>query len=207
MIILKSTKQSLNCQGCLGLPTNQRSSQFSHLKFSLKSNFEKAKTDPEQSSNTNASITNTSLTTPVDSKSNYATQEMPSSNLPAFRTAHEQWVIDNQKRFGRHINNRGDGPQHCFSGPISANSYGTNNTRSLGVHKSSNSFKPPIYNNQDQRENYGGSLCAQLSKKVLTNNPSTDGPPSDDDRLRGIDSKMVELIQNGKNGFSLTVIL
>ena len=115
-----------------------------------------------------------------------------------------------KKRFGR--NNRiggakrqdgidqrwdsSDSNQYCLTEPISDKSYGANNSRSLGVPKPSSSFKPPIHN-QERSESKEGSLCAQFSNKA-TNEASAEDPPLGDERLRGIDPKMVELIQNGE---------
>jgi hypothetical protein len=130
-------------------------------------------------------------------------------NPPVFHTAHEKWDIDNQKRFGR--NNRADinrqagvgnrcnsaNSNSCnYSESISAKSYGANNTRSLGTPKACSSFKPPVDNHQ-QLDEKGGTLYAQTYSKPIVQTGSVEELPLGDERLRGIDSKMVELIQNG----------
>ena len=93
-------------------------------------------------------------------------------NPPVFRTAHEKWVIDNQKRFGRnnganvnwqagvgHRRDSANSNMGNFSESISVNNYGANNTKSLGTPKACSSFKPPVHN-QQQLEEKGGSMCA-----------------------------------------------
>merc|ERR1712045_971786 len=104
-----------------------------------------------------------------------------------FKTAHEQWVIDNQKRFGR--NNRQNQPHHQL-----ASGYGTNTLKSLGIPKITNNFKPPV--NNHIIDDKGGSLAAKSPSESSIQNGSSDEPPLGDERLRGIDTKMVETIQN-----------
>ena len=108
---------------------------------------------------------------------------------PSFKTAHEQWVIDNQKRFGK--NNRTN-----QANPQSVTGYGTNTLRSLGIPKITNNFKPPVNNYSPEYQ--GGSLAVKLANEQGSKSGSQEDPPLGDDRLKGIDSRMVETIQNGK---------
>ena len=109
--------------------------------------------------------------------------------LPSFKTAHEQLVIDNQKRFGKNSRINQVNPQL-------ASGYGTNNARSLGISKITNNFKPPI--NNCNLEDKGGTLLAKSPSDTSSKLSLTEEPPLGDERLRGIDTKMVETIQNGK---------
>lgn len=109
--------------------------------------------------------------------------------LPSFKTAHEQLVIDNQKRFGKNSRINQVNPQL-------ASGYGTNNARSLGISKITNNFKPPI--NNCNLEDKGGTLLAKSPSDTSSKLSLPEEPPLGDERLRGIDTKMVETIQNGK---------
>ena len=110
----------------------------------------------------------------------------------SFRTAHEQWVIDNQKRFGKNSRVNQVNPQL-------ANGYGANSSRSLGIPKVANNFKPPI--NNQAIEDKGGSLSVGLPSEPGAKHGLPDEPPLGDERLRGIDARMVETIENGKHEY------
>lgn len=125
----------------------------------------------------------------------------------SFRTAHEQWVIDNQKRFGKTNRTNGisrqtgigqrlnghDSNEHCSSESVSYRNYGMNNTKSLGVPRASAGFKPPVP--KESEDDAHGAVCGQMNKKEIG---SSEEPPLGDERLRGVDTKMVETIQNGE---------
>ena len=116
----------------------------------------------------------------------------------SFRTAHEQWVIDNQKRFGKNSRVNQVNPQL-------ANGYGANSSRSLGIPKVANNFKPPI--NNQALEDKGGSLSVGLPSEPGAKHGLPDEPSLGDERLRGIDARMVETIQNGKHEYENLLFL
>ena len=125
----------------------------------------------------------------------------------SFRTAHEQWVIDNQKRFGKTNRTNGmnrqtgigqrlnghDSNEHSSSEAVSYRNYGMNNTKSLGVPRASAGFKPPVP--KESGNDTHGAVSGQMSKNEIG---SSEEPPLGDERLRGVDTKMVETIQNGE---------
>ena len=125
----------------------------------------------------------------------------------SFRTAHEQWVIDNQKRFGKTNRTNGisrqtgigqrlnshDSNEQCSSETVSYRNYGMNNTKSLGVPRASAGFKPPVP--KESGNDTQGAVCGQMNKNEIG---SSEEPPLGDERLRGVDAKMVETIQNGE---------
>ncbi|CAH1793891.1 unnamed protein product [Owenia fusiformis] len=99
-----------------------------------------------------------------------------------FKTAGEQLAIDQQKKFGRHYNP---------SGSITTSSYGTSK-KSLGTRRGpSNKFVPPVLNRDADTDN-GGVL---VRKAGPNKDPQNDNEPVDE-RLKNIDPKMIELIQN-----------
>ena len=125
----------------------------------------------------------------------------------SFRTAHEQWVIDNQKRFGKTNRTNGmsrqtgigqrlngqDSNEHSSSEAVSYRNYGMNNTKSLGVPRASAGFKPPVP--KESGNDTHGAVCGQMNKNERS---CPEEPPLGDERLRGVDAKMVETIQNGE---------
>ena len=53
-------------------------------------------------------------------------------------------------------------------------------------------------------EGHGGTLMANAGpNKKMANNASAEEPPLGDERLRGIDPKMVEHIQNGRKSINV----
>ncbi|KAK3601881.1 hypothetical protein CHS0354_041815 [Potamilus streckersoni] len=128
---------------------------------------------------------------PDDSEEHNETPQPVSS---AFRTAKQQLNIENQRKYG--TQGRGQG-MHPYS-------YGTGK-KSLGPRRGSNNkFVPPIMNREEDEG--GNSLVSAITRSVVGNNRAgnvSGGPGGDtreddmaDERLKGIEPKMVELIMN-----------
>ncbi|KAK7063031.1 Fidgetin-like protein 1 [Halocaridina rubra] len=118
-----------------------------------------------------------------DSRGNFANQERENIEKPSFRTASHQLALDQQKNYGQ--------------ARMSSVSYGTGK-RSLGVRKSINrNFIPPLRREDED-------ISGELSRRVLSSdrsdrNATDDGAYAElmqDERLKNIEPKMVELIMN-----------
>ncbi|XP_061192634.1 folliculin-interacting protein 1-like [Saccostrea echinata] len=108
------------------------------------------------------------------------------NNLPnfsgPFRTAKEQLNIDNQKKYGR------------GRGQVSTASYGATK-KSLGPRRGTSSkFVPPVMNREENEENEDVGIKA-ITRSVLGKNGEKNEEVTDE-RLKGIEPKMIELIMN-----------
>ncbi|XP_045212612.2 fidgetin-like protein 1 [Mercenaria mercenaria] len=117
-------------------------------------------------------------------------EERTSKTTNVFRTAKQQMDIDNQKKYGGGGQNRG---------PVNTSSYGTGK-KSLGTRRGLNSkFVPPVMNRED--DDFGNQATNTITRAVLKTGGSDGGGGAgieglDDEKLKGIEPKMVELIMN-----------
>ncbi|XP_033735185.1 fidgetin-like protein 1 [Pecten maximus] len=117
---------------------------------------------------------------------NLDNQESPVTTGGAFRTAREQLKLENQKKYG------GGG------GTVSTASYGSCR-KSLGTRRAgpSGKFVPPVIN---KGEDDGPDVnMNKVQKSVFGKGASSSSASSDepeDERLKGIEPKMIELVMN-----------
>lgn len=119
--------------------------------------------------------------------------EKTSKSTNVFRTAKQQLDIDNQRKYS------GGGGQN--RGSVNTSAYGTQK-KSLGPRRGLNSkFVPPVMNRED--DDLGNQAANTITRAVLKTGGSTNtgsGVDSldglEDERLKGIEPKMIELIMN-----------
>lgn len=117
----------------------------------------------------------------MEGSSTHGQNDQPSFSGP-FRTAKEQLNIENQKKFGR------------GRGMVSTSSYGANK-KSLGTRRGPSSrFVPPVMNREENEELDDVGVKA-ITRSVLGKNGEK-GEEVTDERLKGIEPKMIELIMN-----------
>lgn len=117
----------------------------------------------------------------MEGSSTHGQNDQPSFSGP-FRTAKEQLNIENQKKFGR------------GRGMVSTSSYGANK-KSLGTRRGPSSrFVPPVMNREENEEPDDVGVKA-ITRSVLGKNGEK-GEEVTDERLKGIEPKMIELIMN-----------
>ncbi|OWF49243.1 Fidgetin-like protein 1 [Mizuhopecten yessoensis] len=115
-------------------------------------------------------------------------QEAPAATGGAFRTAREQLKLENQKKYG------GGGG----GGTVSTASYGSTK-KSLGTRRAgpSGKFVPPVINREE--DNGPDVNMNKVQKSVFGKGTSPSSASSDepeDERLKGIEPKMIELVMN-----------
>ncbi|XP_060588617.1 fidgetin-like protein 1 [Ruditapes philippinarum] len=118
--------------------------------------------------------------------------ERVSKSTNAFRTAKQQMDIDNQRKYGGGGQTRGS---------VNTSSYGTGK-KSLGTRRGLNSkFVPPVMSKDG--DDFGNQTANTITRAVLKTGGSEGGAGGganiedlDDERLKGIEPKMVELIMN-----------
>lgn len=117
----------------------------------------------------------------MEGPSGQGQNDQPSFSGP-FRTAKEQLNIENQKKFGR------------GRGTVSTSSYGATK-KSLGTRRGPSSrFVPPVMNREENEEPDDVGVKA-ITRSVLGKNGEK-GEEVTDERLKGIEPKMIELIMN-----------
>ena len=111
------------------------------------------------------------------------TEPTPPPAHSAFRTAHEQLIVNEQLRNKRN--------EYGSRGGVSSSSYGVPSAKSLGVARPPNpvssSFRPPVV---------APAPAAPASEKCTSAEASSSGGGDDDERYKNVDPKMVELIKN-----------
>ncbi|KAL4239526.1 Fidgetin-like protein 1 [Mactra antiquata] len=119
-------------------------------------------------------------------------EEKPARSTNVFRTAKQQLDIDNQRKYGGGSSN---------SGNVNTAAYGTGK-KSLGTRRGLNSkFVPPVMNRDDEEiGNHAANTITRAVLKTGGNGRQTSGNIEmeglDDEKLKGIEPKMIELIMN-----------
>ncbi|XP_035827724.1 fidgetin-like protein 1 isoform X2 [Aplysia californica] len=106
-----------------------------------------------------------------------------------FRTAKQQLVIDQQKK-----NNHGHGGDRSH---ITGTSYGAVK-KSLGTRRGpASKFVPPVLSRDSDENDFPSEVTSRAGAGFKPQGPQTSVPEEvEDERLRGIDPKMIELINN-----------
>ncbi|XP_060085132.1 fidgetin-like protein 1 [Ylistrum balloti] len=112
-------------------------------------------------------------------------QEVPAATGGAFRTAREQLKLENQKKYG------------SGGGAVSTASYGSAR-KSLGTRRAgpSGKFVPPVINKGEDNGSDVNMNKVQKSVFGKGTSASSSSDEPEDERLKGIEPKMIELVMN-----------